>query len=68
MGIEGRVEIRSVRDDKIKAFCVLRNVLAKARSKSYVIRGWYDFDRAGFSDLRLRQAGIELGGARPAAE
>jgi len=58
--LEGEIEIKEITPERIKAKCVLRNVLENARAASYIMRGTYWFDRPIESDVRLRQAGIDL--------
>ena len=58
-GAEGSVEIKSVREGKVRAKVVFRNVIRYARADSYIIRSTKTFKPVAPDDVRLRQAGIQ---------
>lgn len=58
-GAEGSVEIKSVREGKVRAKVVFRNVIRYARADSYIIRETRTFKPVAPDDVRLRQAGIQ---------
>jgi hypothetical protein len=62
VGLEGYIEIRSVKGGEVEAYCVLRSEIVDAYDDAFVLRGLYEFHTAAGSEALLRRSGIEVAG------
>jgi hypothetical protein len=60
-GVEGKVEVYSIKEGQVRAKVVFREMIRWARAESHIVRDVFTFKPVVGDDVNLRQAGIDMG-------